>query len=112
MPQVKCPNGHRLQVSAKLIGQTVACPSCQTSFVVEGSPEASPFDVSDTSDEKRPALSSAGIKGLLGGFTIPSLINCFIGRPLLFFGLIFVVLGRGCDATSMRSVGRTNALYR
>jgi hypothetical protein len=111
MPQVKCPNGHRLQVSTKHIGQTIACPSCQASFVVEDSAEASPFDLSDTSEEKRPALTSGGIKGLLGGFTIPSLINCFVGRPLLFFGLLFVVLGRGCDATSMRSVGRATANY-
>jgi hypothetical protein len=34
-----------------------------------------------------------------------------VGKPLLFVGLVLVLFGRGCDAISMRSVGRTNALY-
>jgi hypothetical protein len=115
MPQIKCPNGHRLQVSDRHLGQTITCPSCQTSFVaaaeegVTAPPAASPFDVSDGDAERRPLISTG--KTFAGGFTIPTIINCFVGRPLLFFGLILVVLGRGCDATSMRSVNRANAQY-
>jgi hypothetical protein len=47
----------------------------------------------------------------MGGFSIPKLVNWVIGKPLLFVGVILVLLGRGCDAVSLRGVARTKAIY-
>ena len=40
MPQVVCPQGHRLQVPDRHIGQVIKCPSCQSAFVAEAAAPA------------------------------------------------------------------------
>jgi hypothetical protein len=115
MPYVNCPKGHRLQVTDRHIGQVIKCPSCQSSFVAEAGGGDFDFDEDDRGGEEKAAprpSRGAGAKGLLEGFSVVSLVNNFVGKPLLFFGLLFVILGRGCDATSMRSVARADAQYR
>jgi hypothetical protein len=108
MPRVTCPNGHRLQVSDRHLGQTIQCPTCQSTFLAEASPDG--FDFEENKGEDKGGAARGG-KGKLGGFSILTLVNNFVGKPLLFFGLLFVVLGRGCDATSLRSVARSDAQY-
>lgn len=133
MPQVSCPNGHRIQVTDRHIGQTVKCPSCQATFIAAALGGGSPFDFGhedegedrghrsrgarsvETFEEPQPEAPVRGRakgQGGAGGLSLVWLMNNFAGKPLLFFGLLFVVLGRGCDATSMRSVTRTDAYYR
>lgn len=112
MPHVTCPKGHRLQVADRHIGQVVKCPSCQSSFIAQNGGEAFEFDENDRSENKGSPRASRGVKDLPEGVSIVSLANSFVGKPLLVFGLIFVILGRGCDATSMRSVSWTEAHYR
>ncbi len=110
MPNVTCPNGHRLQVTDRHIGQTIKCPTCQASFVAEGGGEGFAFEEPEKTEER--GSPSRGGKGLLRGLSLAGLVNNFVGKPMLFFGLILVILGRGCDATSLRSVSRSDAQYR
>jgi hypothetical protein len=121
MPVITCPKGHRLQVTDRHIGQVVKCPTCQSSFVAEAGGGSFEFDENDRGEDKgseRPSREgserpSRGGKGLLQGYSVwVWLINSFVGKPLLFVGLLLVILGRGCDATGMRSVSRTDAHYR
>jgi len=136
MPHVNCPNGHRLQVPDRQIGQVIKCPSCQTSFVAEAMetlasrppvpvptlPKRSEretseggfdFDQSEKSEDSERSPSSRRRRSAFGGAaSLAPMLNSFLGKPCLFVGLLLVVLGRGCDATSMRSVARTDASYR
>jgi hypothetical protein len=45
-------------------------------------------------------------------FDLQTTANWFVGKPLLFLGLVLVLFGRGCDAIGMRSVGRTKAQFQ
>ena len=107
MPVISCPNGHRLQVSDRQVGQSIKCPTCQASFVANSEEQSLEFGES----VRGVATSSDGVK-LPESSYISSMINAFVGKPLLFIGLVLVILGRGCDTTGMRSVSRTDAQYR
>jgi hypothetical protein len=105
MPVVICPNGHRLQVGDRQIGQTITCPSCQAEF--EAKEDELNFTAGDPAKAKRKDNSKTQDKFAY----IAWLINSCVGKPLLFVGLVLAVVGRGCDATGLRSVSRTNAQY-
>lgn len=111
MPTVTCPSGHRLQVPDRQIGRTIICPTCDASFVAEAGGGAFEFG-------EEQGGSSRGVPPLPGGGRAPqepsqlaTQLNNFVGKPLMFVGLVLAVLGRGCDATSMRAVTRTHGLY-
>jgi hypothetical protein len=117
MPSTVCPNGHRIQIQDQHIGRTITCPSCQASFVAQ--PIGPP---------PNPAMGEGAFADLGGGampppagdygtrkssaMNLPAKANWFVGKPLLFIGLVLVLFGRGCDSISMRSVGRTKAQYK
>jgi hypothetical protein len=108
MPVIQCPNGHHIQVTDRHLGQTVKCPTCQTAFVAQ----ADGLSIESVPAE-RPSLSAdGGAKAPSQMSFVAAMVNAFVGKPLLFLGLILVVLGRGCDSTGMRSVNRTNAQYQ
>lgn len=109
MPVITCPNGHRLQVGDRQIGQTIKCPTCQASFVA--SAEEQSLEFGETDKGSSPS-AGGGVKKEPQASYIASLINAFVGKPLLFVGLVLAILGRGCDATGMRSVSRTGAQYQ
>jgi hypothetical protein len=103
MPKVICPNGHRLQIKDANMGQIVRCPGCQASFVATPAPDDGGGDFGAASGE-----------GALGGgrgsaFSIRNLTNWLIGKPALFFGVLLVLFGRGCDALGVREVSSTQA---
>ncbi len=105
MPRVICPNGHRLQIKDAHMGQVVRCPGCQASFV------ATVTD--DGNDGGFPMGGYADPAARAGGaFSLRSLVNLLVGKPLLFVGLLLVLLGRGGDAVGLRAVARTQAQYR
>ena len=109
MPVITCPNGHRLQVGDRQIGQTIKCPTCQASFVA--SAEEQSLEFGDADKGSSPS-AGGGVKREPQASYITSLINAFVGKPLLFVGLVLAILGRGCDATGSRSVSRSDAQYR
>jgi hypothetical protein len=108
MPVVICPNGHRLQVGDRQIGQTIKCPSCQESFVASAEEES--FAFSEPDKGARPSKGDGKPESKLA--YISWLINSCVGKPLLFFGMVLAILGRGCDATGLRSASWTDAKYR
>ncbi len=113
MPVAVCPNGHRIQIQDQHIGRTVNCPSCHASFVAmpqTGGPGEDAF--TDMSGGGMGAAPGAAPRRRSGPGNLPAKANWFIGKPLLFIGLILVLFGRGCDSISMRSVGRANAVYQ
>ena len=102
MPKVTCPNGHRFKVGDADMGTIVECPTCKAEF-----------EAVEAEEPKADDAKIAKPKGKMEfyGQPIPFWINNVLGKPLLFFGLILAVFGRGCDATGMRSVARANANY-
>ncbi len=109
MPVINCPNGHSIRVGDQHVGQLVKCPTCQASFVANGNGQGGEFaELSGGGSTATPrgGKAVAGLSGLVG------MVNSFVGKPLLFVGLFLVVLGRGCDATSMRAASRSEAQYR
>ncbi len=111
MPRVTCPNGHRIRVSDRHIGRSIKCPNCQSSFVAAADDQVLESDEHDKAEITTDSHSRLDLKGLIERFPILALANNFVGKPLLLFGLLFAILGRGCDATSMRSVARADAHY-
>ncbi len=109
MPVAVCPSGHRIQIQDAHIGRQITCPSCHASFVAMAAPGA-PGDGGFTD------FGGGGAAGMpmrqRGPADMTKVMNQFVGKPLLFLGLILVLFGRGCDSISMRSVGRVNAQYQ
>src|SRR5262249_49867302 len=68
-------------------------------------------DTPDGGDDTK-KRSAKGPPGTFYGYPIPFWINSLLGKPLLLIGLLAAVVGRGCDATGMRSVARSDAAYR
>jgi hypothetical protein len=109
MPLISCPNGHQIRVTDRHLGQPVKCPTCEASFVANAAePQGNEFDVGSQPTRSAPR----GGVGLLGGGGITGLVSNFVAKPLVFVGLLLAILGRGCDATSMRAAARTDAQYR
>ena len=42
MIEIKCPNGHRLNVPAEFIGKQIRCAACQETFTVPDQASAPP----------------------------------------------------------------------
>ncbi len=104
MPVISCPNGHQLNLRDEVIGKTIRCPSCAATFVAQS------LDISvDPQDSVVAPLrsrrrASGGAKGMA------TALNNFVGRPLMYVGLLLVILGKGCDGLDARGVARTEAL--
>lgn len=112
MHLVSCPNGHQIRVTDRHLGQLVKCPSCQSSFVANTTEPAAQDMAFNEIDNGDAPLPTRGSKGLPAWSRLAALCNSFVGKPMLFMGLMLVILGRGCDATGMRSVSRSEAQYR
>lgn len=67
------------------------------------------IDDKDGGDKK---IAVAPFNRKFYGYSIPFWVNSILGKPLLLIGLMLAILGRGCDATGMRSVARTDAAYQ
>ena len=117
MPVAVCPNGHRLQIQDAHAGRTITCPMCQSAFVATPQPGGGPpgpppvgggegafTDMSGGAPVGPPA---GGKRQKMSPAELATKANWLLGKPLLFVGLVLVLFGRGCDAISMRSVGRT-----
>jgi hypothetical protein len=119
MPVAVCPNGHRIQIQDAHIGRTITCPSCHASFLAiaqqgvppgPGGPGEDAF--TDMGAGGMPPPGGGVMKRKASSGDLAGKANWFIGKPLLFFGLVLVLFGRGCDSISLRSVGRTNAQFQ
>ena len=99
--ETTCPKGHRLQVSDAHLGQRIQCPACNESFVVpDGSRPQSPVPPSLPERwQVSPELASD-----LGRLSL------LAGRPMVAIGLVLVLLSKGCDSISHRSVDRAEAI--
>ncbi len=107
MPRVTCPNGHRVKVSEADMGTFVTCDTCKAEFEAEAGKDDADDDGKEKSVKAKPFEN-----GMLYGRSIAFWVCSVLGKPALLFGLVLVILGRGCDATGMRSVSRTDAQYR
>jgi|HubBroStandDraft_6_1064221.scaffolds.fasta_scaffold596600_2 hypothetical protein len=97
--ETTCPKGHRLQVSDSHLGQRIQCPACNESFVVpDGSrPPAAPRRGNSGRWTLSPAASDL------------ARLARWTGRPLVAFGLLMVLLSKGCDAINLHAAARASA---
>ena len=99
--ETTCPKGHRLQVSDAHLGQRIQCPACNESFVVpDGSRSPSP----GPPNRPEPWKIAPDLASDLGRLSL------LAGRPMVAFGLVLVLLSKGCDSISRRGVDRAEAI--
>ncbi len=98
--ETTCPKGHRLQVSDSHLGQRIQCPACNESFVVpDGSrAPAAPRQANSGGWTLSPAAASDLVR-----------LARWTGRPLVAFGLLMVLLSKGCDAINLHAAARASA---
>ena len=69
-------------------------------------------DKEDSEDTGKSGKGGKGVKGMLAGHPVSFWVNSALGKPLMMIGLVMVILSRGCDAASTRSVSKSNAAYQ
>ncbi len=136
MPEVKCPNGHKLNVPDEYLGKEVRCAVCDATFVAPQleapAPASQPAPPSPaaawapepTETAAGPSPEPAGGAAEQPAISVDSPVSqqraprrsfwsdfggVQVGKPMLFGGLILVVLARGCDGLGIRMVGRLRA---
>src|SRR5690349_10529000 len=108
--EILCPAGHRLQVMPDQVNQKVRCPTCQQVFIVPEQRTATPppvFKENDmagladaTNAPVKPRRTSAGLQ-----LDAASAIR-YASQALLMFGLVLVLVARGCDSLGNRDSAR------
>src|SRR4051794_15909932 len=109
--EILCPAGHRLQVMPDQVNQKVRCPTCQQVFIVPEQRTATPppvFKDNDmagladaTSGPARPRRKASGLPQIDAASAIR-----YGSQALLMFGLVMVLVSRGCDALGTRDAAR------
>ena len=113
--RVQCTCGAEFTVREEYAGKKGSCPTCGATITIPGEYVQEEFEELETLDfeESKPASkpkrnrksSSRKSRFRLSEFNQGS------GRILMMTGLVMVLLSRGCDSTSNRSLARSAAQY-